>query len=320
MGTTRIKVIDLSSDQKEIKTSRKHAEKLTGVAKIKKEPKETGRDLELQAPKTQIQPESQVVEIEAERPKQPSKLPKTKTPKTSARETHHLSKKYRDAKKLIDSNRLYPPSDALELLPKTSFTKFDPTVEVHLNVADKTIHPRVNFPHPIGAKKEKRYLVFSDQQPAGSSKTKRASGGNNQQIIWADEQTISQIENGTIKPGRDFDTVIAHPKYMTQLAKVAKILGPKGMMPNPKNGTITEDYKTAFSENADHSHELKMDPSSPIIHTIIGKLSAGPVNLHENLAALVSSVGANKIRKATLTSTMGPAIRIDTSALISYPK
>lgn len=319
MGTTRIKVIDLSSNQQEIKTSRKHAEKLTSAAKIKTAEPEIPAQKEEKKPaisdstKTS---EEKLTEAQTTEDSQSSKPKIESEPKVAAkRETsvparkssakksgaRHKGKKYQEAVKLVDKNSAYNVQEALELLHKTSITKFDPTVEVHLNVTDKNIRGKVNFPHSVGAKKEKRYLILSDKQATT----------NDKRVIWGDEKTIAEIETGKIKPQRDFDIVITTPKYMSQLAKVAKILGPKGMMPNPKNGTIAQDPAKVISLQDDNAYEYKTDPTAPIVHTKIGKLSYKDEQLTQNLKALILSVGPSKIKKVTISSTMGPGIKIN---------
>lgn len=301
MGTTKVKIIDLSSGEQEIKTSQKHAQNLASVNKIKKEkPSEDAKDS-----KTQV---SQKVEKEAPQKAaaidKDQKTTETKKPKGKKRlHRHHLGVKYLAAKNQIEKDKVYDANEAFDLLTKTSYTKFNPTVEVHLNVIDKTLKGIVNFPHATGPQKEKKYLIFSDKKV------------DLKNVIWANENTITDIESGKLKPKRDFDSVIASPKFMPILAKVAKILGPAGMMPNPKEGTIAENPESAIEAKNLTGVEYRTDPQAPLIHTKIGKLSEKPQHLKENLKALVLSIGPTKIKRATLTSTMGPGIKVDISNL-----
>jgi large subunit ribosomal protein L1 len=301
MGTTRIKVIDLSSDEKEVKTSRKHAEKLASSAKKEAPKPDASQKTEQETEKAPVE-ETIAQNQELAKPTQP-KAPKKKA--ATAKASHrHQGKKYKEAVKLVDKNTAYPPKEAVALLHKVSLTKFDPTVELHLNVVDKNIKGKVNFPHAIqAAKKERRHLVFSEKKIADVKN-----------VIWADESTIGEIESGKLKPGRNFDVVITTPKFMPHLAKVAKILGPRGMMPNPKNGTITDDPTKILSGETDSAYEYRTDPTAPVLHTKIGKLSYKDEALVENLKALVLSVGPAKIKKATLSSSMSPSITIDITA------
>lgn len=298
MGTTRIKVIDLSSDKKQIKTARKHAEKLAGVAKLKEpkiEPSESSQPSEPSKPS---------------RPSQPSK-PSLAKKKTSSHKSssHHKGRKYQEAQTLVDKEKKYDADEALELLNKVSFTKFDPTVEAHFNVTEKNIKGAVNLPYPFAAKKEKKYLIFGDKQSTISDK----------RILWGDEKTIADIENGKLKPSRDFDAVFASVKFMPLLAKIAKVLGPAGLMPNPKNGTITDEPQKTIAKGQEGNYEYKTDPTAPIIHTKLGKLSAKPEELSDNLKAIITSIGLTKINKVVVKSSMSPAIQIDPAAFAKQP-
>lgn len=298
MGTTKVKIIDLSSENQSVKASQKHAQSLGSANKIKKEkPVEE----KIQKPETEEKLESQdATPVEEEKVQTKPKAKKSKGPKA---QKHHLGKKYKEAESKVEKDKLYPAAEALDLLAKTSYTKFDPSVEIHLGLNVKSLRGSVNFPHSVGPIKEKKYLVFADKK----SEVKN--------VIWADAETIAQIESGKLKPNHDFNAVIASPKFMPTLAKVAKILGPAGMMPNPKNGTITENPTKSIEENTSSGSEYRTDPTAPIIHAKIGKLSEKSDNLKANLKALVLAVGPQKIKKATITSTMSPGIKIDVATL-----
>ena len=313
MGTTRIKVIDLSSDDKEIKTSRKHAEKIatTKITEIKHD------NTEVSSPQ-ETADEHPRGEIETSPGQQPGGEKKSKSSSSvvAKNSTHHMGMNYLKSTKSIDKNQNYSLREAVDLLYKTSFVKFDPTVELHINVTDKNVKANVNFPHAVVNKvKEKKYLIFSDKHPRGEVE---ATPGKHPEgeIIWAEEKTIGEIESGRLKPKRDFDLVIASPKFMPQLARVAKILGPAGMMPNPKNQTITDDPTKVIEASKEVSGtQFTTDPTAPILHTKIGKLSFKPNQLEENMKALIFAIGIAKIQKATLKSTMSPAIKLDLSTI-----
>lgn len=303
MGTTRIKVIDLSSDQKEIKTARKHAEKILTANRSKEEDQKTP-EAEVQTAETpDINPTEETIENQPE--------PKTETKQTvkkSVSKTNHKnSANYQKAASLIEDKN-YTLKEALELLPKTSFTKFDPAVEVHLAVSEKNLKATVNMPHLKAEKKTGEiYLFFGDKKQVKADNVK-----------WGDEKTIAEIEAGTVKPGRDFTILASSPSYMPKLTKIAKILGPKGLMPNPKNGTITEDFEKLLTSSTEPSGtSIKSDPSAPVVHTKIGKLSQKSEELEANFKALVNSIGLSKIKKASLTTTMGPSIKLETTKLIA---
>lgn len=303
MGTTKVKIIDLSSEQQEVKASQKHAQSLGSATKIKKEkPKEEGQ--KAKEPKSQSPQKTDTQEAAVSEKQKPETKPKAKKAKAPKAQKHHLGKKYKEAAEKIEKDKLYGADQALDLLTKTSFTKFDPSVEIHLGLNVKSLRGTVNFPHSVGPQKEKKYLVFSDKKNADLKN-----------VIWAGTDSIADIESGKLKPNRDFSAVIASPKFMPALAKAAKILGPAGMMPNPKTGTITENPTEAIEEGNASGSPFQTDPTAPIIHTKIGKLSEKSENLKANLKALIIAVGPTKIKKATITSTMSPGIKLDISTL-----
>lgn len=312
MGTTRVKIVDLSSEneEKKVKPFKRIGEQKPAVSpaeNLKTEKTSSQEEILEEKPQTLEEEAASIAATDSSPQKTETTMAEEAKPaKKSARKTkpkkqkHHLGKKYQTAKKEVE-DKLYTPTEALDLLSKTSFTKFDPTVEIHLNVTDKNIKGSVAFPHSIGAKKEKKILFIGDTRSTISDK----------RILTGDEKTIEDIEKGVLKPGRDFDVVYSTPKFMPLLAKVAKVLGPKGLMPNPKNGTIIDDAKKIAAADSANSYDYRCDPKTPVIHAKIGKLSAKTPNLNDNLKALILSVGPSKITKATLASTMGPGIRLD---------
>jgi large subunit ribosomal protein L1 len=199
------------------------------------------------------------------------------------------SKKYQDMAKLVDKNQTYPLQKAIDLVKKTSYTKFDGTVELHLN-----LNPMV-----LGEKKEKKDFRGSVTLPHGTGKQVR--------VIAADDAVLKDIEAGTI----NFDILVSHPSMMPKLAKVARILGPKGLMPNPKTGTVTEDVDKRIKELSHGQVNFKTEPENPIVHLIVGKVSFEDKQLLENVNTILDTIGRGKILKATMTATMGPGIRVE---------
>ena len=194
------------------------------------------------------------------------------------------SKKYQDAKALIDSTKKYEIEETIDLVKKTSYTKFDGNVEVHIRMLGKSGKPEqlrglLNYPHPTG----KKIVV---------------------EIL--NEKQIVEIE----KTGKaEADIYLATPALMPKVAKLAKILGPKGKMPNPKSGTISDNPEKAKKELEGGQVEYKTD-SYGNIHQIIGKVSAENKVLSENLKALLSVIPSDKIVSITLCATMGPGIKV----------
>lgn len=200
--------------------------------------------------------------------------------KKVARPPKKRGKQYQVAKKLVDPGRLYPLGETISLLKKTSVAKFDGTVEAHFNVLEKGLSGMVVLPHGTGKKLR---------------------------VAIASEKILGEIESGKI----NFDILVSPPEMMPKLAKVAKILGPRGLMPNPKAGTISEDPQKLVKTWESGRLNFKTETQAPLIHTVIGKVSFPEKHLEENLKALVSAIGKHKIEKMTLTSTMGPGIKVD---------
>ncbi|MFH1863718.1 MAG: hypothetical protein ABIJ85_02260 [bacterium] len=187
-------------------------------------------------------------------------------------------KKYREIKTTIDQTKNYPLKEAIELVKKSSYSKFDGTMEVHFVLRKAGLNTQVTLPHSSG-------------------KTKR--------IEVAGEETLTKLAGGKI----DFDVLVATPDMMPKLVPFARLLGPKGLMPNPKNGTLVSDIKKANSFSA-NSTTLKTEKEYPLIHTIIGKVSQNDKELTENFQAIIKAIGDKQIVKAYLKATMSPSVKI----------
>ncbi len=225
-------------------------------------------------------------------------------------------KKYQDAAKLINRAELYDIEPAFELLPKTAVAKFDETVEVHFKMgldgrhADQQIRGAVVLPHGTG--KSKRVLVFAKGEKAHEAEDAGAD------FVGAEElaQKIQQ------ESWFDFDAVIATPDMMGVVGRLGRILGPKGLMPNPKSGTVTMNVAQAISEIKAGKVEYRLDKSN-IVHTSIGKASFGSQKLQENFMALLEAIIKAKpaaakgqyIRSASIATTMGPGIKLNPQKL-----
>ncbi len=222
------------------------------------------------------------------------------------------SKAYRKATDQIET-RLYSPSEAVALARKTSATKFDPTVEVALRLgvdprkADQMVRGTVNLPNGTG--KTARVLVFASGDRAEEA---RAAGAD---YVGTDD-LIERIQGGWL----DFDAVVATPDLMGKVGRLGRVLGPRGLMPNPKTGTVTADVGKAVSEIKGGKIEFRVDRHANL-HFVIGKASFPDRALVENYAAAIDEVVRLKpaaakgryLKKATITTTMGPGIPVDPS-------
>jgi large subunit ribosomal protein L1 len=223
------------------------------------------------------------------------------------------SKAYRKADELVDADRLYTPTEAVELARKTSTTKFDPTVEVALRLgvdprkADQMVRGTVNLPHGTG--KTARVLVFA----AGERAEQATAAGAD--YVGSDD-LIERIQGGFL----DFDAVVATPDMMGKVGRLGRVLGPRGLMPNPKTGTVTVDVARAVTEIKGGKIEFRVDRHGNL-HFIIGKASFADRALVENYAAALEEVLRLKpaaakgryLRKIVMTTTMGPAVHVDPS-------
>jgi len=221
------------------------------------------------------------------------------------------SKGYRKAAELIDSTKLYEPGDAIKLAKQTSPTKFDATVEVAMRLgvdprkADQMVRGVVNLPHGTG--KTARVIVFAQ----GAKAEEAVAAGADE--VGTDE-LVARIQGGWL----DFDAAIATPDQMAKIGRIARILGPRGLMPNPKTGTVTMDVAKAVSEIKGGKITFRVDKHSNL-HLIIGKASFTETQLVENYATVLDEVLRAKpsaakgkyLKKVTVTTTMGPGVPVD---------
>jgi len=203
----------------------------------------------------------------------------TKISERSKRVERVRGKKYIEVKGKIDHEKFYKSSDAVAIAKKTSYSKFEGTLELHLIVKKAGISVSVTLPHQAG--KEKKVEIANDE-------------------------TVAKLKDGKI----DFDILVATPDMMPKLVPFARLLGPKGLMPNPKNGTLINDPKKVKSFSA-ATVTLKTEREAPLVHTVIGKTGQVDSELVENLEAIFKAFGGVKqIEKAYIKATMGPSVKV----------
>jgi len=221
-------------------------------------------------------------------------------------------KKYNKAVELVNSEMAYSVAEAVELLEKTNTVKFDPTVEIHLNLnldpkhADQMVRSTISLPN--GSGKVSKICAFTD----GNAKELTDAGAT----VAGSEELIDDIANGNV--ALDFDVCIASPSMMRHLGKIARVLGPKGLMPNPKAGTVGPDLLSITKEIAAGKFEFKNDKQGNV-HTIFGKLSFGKDKLIQNLEYFLKVIEDIKpagskgkyINSVFICNAMGPSIKLD---------
>lgn len=209
-------------------------------------------------------------------------------------------------------DKKYSIKEALEAIKNQKKTKFDATIELHINLN-------------LDVKKQDQQIRFSTSLPHGTGKSLKVAVMANNKVPNADlelsESDLKKIEEGKLKPNVDFDLIVAEPRTMGKLAKIARILGPAGMMPNPKSGTVTDNIKETVEQIKKGKIEIRTEQNHPIIHTIIGKMSFDNKKLEENYLEIIKSLKQNRppkakpefIDSAYLSSTMGKSLALEIS-------
>lgn len=221
------------------------------------------------------------------------------------------SKGYRKVAKELEAGKVYTLAEAMELATKTSSVKFDASVEVHVRLgvdprqADQNVRATVSLPHGTG--KTVRVAVFA---PEGDHAAAKKAGAD----VVGDEEFIKQLDKEVL----DFDVLVATPQYMPKLGKYARLLGPRGLMPNPKSGTVATDVAKAVTEAKGGKVEYRVDKQA-VVHLSIGKVSFGAKKLQENAQAFFDSLQSQKpsslknvyVKSTSVATTMGPGIKVE---------
>lgn len=216
-------------------------------------------------------------EREVKEEKQEKKQNQSKTSKVKA---HTRGEKYMKAKKIVKTKKIYLISEAVAELKKIKYAGFDESVELHLNIDKEGLKGEVELPN---------------------------STGKTIKVVLVNDDVLAQIEKGNI----DFDVLVTHPSYMPKLAKYAKVLGPKGLMPNPKAGTVSTDPELTVKKFAKGNLRWKAEAKFPLIHQMIGKISFDDKALVDNVLAFLQSVGKSHIKQAYIKTTMSPSLKLN---------
>ena len=283
MGKIRIKTL---GDEELEKKDQKKAEARALAKKAKEEAAARKAGTESEEAKTEV------AEPSLENKEAKSEEKKTKKEKFVKTKKQSHSKAFLAVAEKVDANKIYKLAEAVTILPTLKRAKFDETVELHINTTEKGISGAVTLPHGTG--KQVRVEIVNANADAKHA-----------------DEVIKKIETGQI----DFDVLVATPDSMPKLARVARVLGPKGLMPNPKNGTVTPKPEEVAKKFEGGQMNFKTEAKFPILHLSVGKVSFGDKKLSDNIKAAVAAVGAKRIKNVTLKSTMSPAIKLDLASL-----
>ncbi|MDO8551869.1 MAG: hypothetical protein Q7S03_04310 [bacterium] len=280
MGKKRITAIDDFKDEDTPETQGEKKVKVKKEPQAKAEKKSRVPGLKGGERITVIQPEEEPEPI-VEEAKVEEKAPK-QVKKAGVKKTR--GKNYKSAKTKVDQAQAYPLKEALNLLQDTSYGKFDSAAEAHVLTSKKDVRGQASLPY------------FK---------------GKSRRVAVANKVVLDKIEAGKI----DFDVLLTTPSFMPNLVKFAKVLGPKGLMPNPKNGTIVDDPEKALKQFEQEAFSFRTEANAPLIHVVFGRVSQKPEELEANLKAFLQAVGSKNIQKVVISSTMGPGIKINTTSL-----
>lgn len=265
---------------------KKQAEEAKARREAKKAAKKSQEKPAAEEPKEKVE-QAEKVEKKVEEQVEEKPTKKKTTKKEAAKESKPKKtrgKKYQKVAKSVDVKKKYKLEEALKLLKKVKYARFDETVELHINLLNPGLKGQVSLPH-------------------GTGKTIKA--------VVATDEVLSEIESGKI----NFDVLIAHPSFMPKLVKHARTLGPKGLMPNPKNETVSENPEEAAKKLALGATNYKSEAKFPLIHLSVGKASFTDKDLAENVRAYVDSITKKNIKSIFLKSTMSPGIQIEVESL-----
>ncbi len=255
--------------------------RVLGYEEVEKEQKEEQKKRSAEKKAKEGKGEKDETEVEGQAAQEQSEKPKKskKGKKSRNMPVHVKGKKYQKSLEKVDKTKTYTLLEAVELLKKIKFASFDESVELHLNVDETGLKGEIELPHSTG-------------------KTVR--------VKIVDDAALESIEKGII----DFDILIAHPSFMPKLAKFARVLGPKGLMPNPKAGTVSPKPEEVAKKFEKGTLRWKTEPKFPLVHQMIGKISAEDKAIVENASAFMKAVGVKHIKQAVIKSSMSPGVKI----------
>lgn len=279
MGKIRTRTIGVEEVEEKQKKEQKLKSDAKKEKKAKKEPQVFSKALE-ELKSVEAKEKMEKADEAGEDIEEAVKIHKKVAAKLKPRKGQlHPGKKYKAAAKKVEKDKAYAIGEAVAMLKKIKYAEFDESVELHLNVAETGLKGEVELPH---------------------------STGKTVNVKVVDDAVLEQLEKGVI----DFDVLVTHPSYMPRLAKYARTLGPKGLMPNPKSGTVSTNPEEVVKKFAKGTLRYKTEAKFPLIHQLIGKISLDEKAIVENAEVFLNAVGKSKIKAAFIKTTMSPSVRI----------
>ncbi len=308
MGRPRVKIIDDAQEEAENKAS----------SKTKRAKSESA---EVFAEKIVTNENKAVVDDSAVKSHTEEKVKTQSSKKQKPGKTKPRSKKYQELIKDLDRTKTYSLAEAVDMAKKMSYSKFNATLEAHINTAQTGIRGLVSLPYAAGRKL--RILAFgknSDQSGADIFGSDETIEEINKQSLRSNDlkRSLKSSQSSDYKGKLDFDIIVTTPEWMPKLTKVARILGPRGLMPNPKNGTITSGeagLKKAVEGFQAGKTEYKTESKAPVIHLALGKIDQPNEELIANIKTLYQTIGKSRIKKISLSPTMGPSVKLDLNSI-----
>lgn len=270
MGKIRTRFIGDESTEDEQKKEQRERAKRKKMEKILHENPEVSDEL--------VEKKEKKTEEKAD--KKEAAAPAKAEAKSAKKAPRKRGKKYKEALKKVDVEKVYELKEAIEAIKKAAFAKFPESVELHLNTDKQGLKGEIELPHSTG-------------------KTVR--------VAIVDDKVIEQLEKGVI----EFDILITHPSFMPRIAKYARTLGPKGLMPNPKSGTVSPNPEEVAKKFQKGTLRWKTEGKAPLIHQMVAKLPSSTEEIAENVIAFIGSVGKKNIKAAFIKSTMSPALKLN---------
>lgn len=255
--------------------------RILGFEDLEKEQKEAAkrRAAEKKMQKGADAVDDEMDEVEEEQQQQQSEKKAAKPVEVAQSKTRARSKKYQAVASQVDADKEYALDEAVSLLKKASYTAFVPTFELHINTKDSGLKGEIQLPH---------------------------SAGKSVRVAILDDDLLEKIENGVI----EFDVLLSHPSYMPKLARFARVLGPKGLMPSPKTGTITTNPEEVAKKYAGGMMRWKGESKFPLVHQMIAKADQPDQEIIENATAFLAQVGKAQVKEVYMTTTMGPSVKL----------